>query len=390
MAHIIWIDDGTSYKRAKVVYEVKTLNGQRKRKSKTFPAKTKKAVIDAFIRQVETTYAKSDGVLYEACTVSQFADIYWELYQDSLSASTQRSYQSSINSSPWGIKANLGNIDIKKLKLEHVQRYCNDMANAGLGAKTIKNRIMLVHSLWDRARKMQYVERDAYNPTCDVEFPKKKAKKYQAYDQDEVKLMLKLAKEYGNPFLELQIYLGVYTGMRRSEQAALLWSDIDFENQVIHVNKAKVRGLDGDRIKETKTEAGERDIPIASALMVVLKAHKLNYNKNKMKYGKKFNDSQFLFADEYGNPYIVNSISHRWQRFQDFAEPKGLRKVPYHYLRHAYASLLLASNQVDIKTAQSLMGHSSITMTADIYADAYMKNKKEAVQVLDELLKAQA
>lgn len=387
MAHIVWLGNG-SKKQAKVVYEIKTLNGMRKRKSKTFPPHTSRAIIDEFKRKMETAYAKSDGILYEKCTFGEFCDIYLELYQQSLSASTQRSYISSINSKPWGIRANIGDIDVKKLKLEHIQRYVNLMNEAGLGAKTIKNRIMLIHSLWDRARRMGYVERDAYSPTEDVEFPKKAPKKYTAYDLQEVELMLKLANEYGNPYLELQIYLATYTGMRRSEIAALTFDDIDFENQIIHVTKAKVRGIEGDSIKDTKTEAGLRDIPIAPSLMAVLKKRKLDYCRNRMKYGKEFNDSGFLFSNEFGDPFIVNSLSHRWQRFQDYAESKGLRRVPLHYLRHTYASLMLSSNQVDMKTAQSLLGHSSITMTADIYADAYIDNKRNAIQVLDNMLQA--
>ena len=43
-----------------------------------------------------------------------------------------------------------------------------------------------------------------------------------------------------------------------------------------------------------------------------------------------------------------------------------------------------------MKTAQGLLGHSSIQMTADIYASSLMSKKKEAVESLDNLLKAHA
>ena len=390
MAHIVWLDEETAQKRAKVVFEIKSLDGRRKRKSKTFPPRTPMKVINAYVRKVETAYAKSDGVLCENCTFASFIDTYLELYQSQLSASTQRSYQSSINCRPWGIRENLGQYDIKKLRLEHIQRYCNAMAEAGLSSKTIKNRIMLVHSLLDHARKMRYLERDAYNPAADVEIPKRQNKKLRAYDPKEVTRMFELVKDYNNPFLELQAYLGVYTGLRRSEMAALTWEDVDFDNKVLHVSKAQVRGIDRDYVKETKTDAGERDVPIAETLLELLKQRRSQYLQNRLQHGKKFNDSNYLFCDEYGEPFAVNSISHRWQRFQIFAEKQGLRKIPFHYLRHTYASLMLASNQVDIKTAQSLMGHSSIVMTADIYADAYIENKRNAVRVLDAMLKANA
>jgi len=385
MAHIVNL---TNPKRYKLVYEMKSKAG-RKRKSKTFPVGTTLREVQAYKRKVEDQFERSEGIYYCKKTVAQMVEIFMEMYGSNLSPSTYRSYTSSFYAKPFGIVEQLGSLEFQKVRLSHVQEYCNFLDSAGKSIKTIKNRVMLIHTLFDKMRKLGYLERDAINPAEDVEFPRKKSQKKEPYDFDEIHMMLRLVEEYGNPFLTLEVWLGLYCGLRRSEMASLVFDDIDFQNKVLNIDKALVRGIDGDYIKDTKTEAGNRELPIPDALMMLLKKRKVEYQKNRMKYGRIFEDSGYLFSDEYGHPYTVSSISNRWQRFQDFAEKKGLRKLPFHFLRHAYATLLLAA-KVDLKTAQGLLGHSSIQMTADIYASSLMSKKKEAVESLDKLLKAHA
>lgn len=385
MAHIVWLEEP---RRAKVVYEIKMKTG-RKRKSKTFLPNTPAREINAFKRKMEDRYEKSEGIIYCRKTVKQMVELFMELYGPTLSPSTFRSYNSSFYAEPYGIVSFLGELEFQKVRVSHVQEYCNFLDSAGKSRHTISNRISLIHTLYDKLKKLSYLERDAPNPADDIVYPKKKSQKKEPYDFDEIHLMLKLVEEYGNSFLTLEVWLGLYCGLRRSEMASLLFEDIDYTNKTLNVDKALVRGIDGDYIKDTKTESGNRELPIPNDLFVLLKKRKAEYNMNRMKYRTEFEDSGYLFSDDYGHPYTVSSISNRWQRFQNFAEKRGLRRLPFHFLRHSFATLLLAAN-VDLKTAQGLLGHSSIQMTADIYASSLMSKKKEAVESLDKLLKAHA
>ena len=124
-------------------------------------------------------------------------------------------------------------------------------------------------------------------------------------------------------------------------------------------------------------------------ILEVLRKRRVQYNKDKLAHGDDFEDKGYLFSDEYGHRFTVQSITHRYQRFQDFAEKRGLRKLNFHFLRHGYATLLFAAN-VNLKTAQTLMGHSSLAMTADLYADCLSSSQQEAGQQLENLLKAHA
>ena len=54
----------------------------------------------------------------------------------------------------------------------------------------------------------------------------------------------------------------LYTGMRRGEIAALTWDDIDFENDVIQINKAVTFKNNRPLVKTPKTKNSVRNIPL--------------------------------------------------------------------------------------------------------------------------------
>lgn len=73
MAHIVVIDEGTKHQRFKVMYEVRAINGTRKRKSKTFPENTNMKEIKAFLRNVEKQYEEDTvGLNYERISFGEF------------------------------------------------------------------------------------------------------------------------------------------------------------------------------------------------------------------------------------------------------------------------------------------------------------------------------
>ena len=209
MAHIVWVQNKkSSDKQAKVVYEVKTLDGSRKRKSKTFPAKTAMREINKFKRDVETKYEESEGIDCSKQTLSQFLEVYFKTYENTLSPTTYKNYQQMANATEHGIKKHLGHIDIKELSTLDVQKYANYLSNEGLSAKTVKNHIMMVHAVYDKAIKLHMVSKK-YNVVSGVELPKVKRKQIQSYSEEEVKKLLEIARRDANDMLYLEILLAV-------------------------------------------------------------------------------------------------------------------------------------------------------------------------------------
>lgn len=159
----------------------------------------------------------------------------------------------------------------------------------------------------------------------------------------------------------------LYTGLRRGELTALLWSDIDFSEKMITVNKSY--SYKTHAIKSTKTAAGNRVVPIPDVL--------LGYLENLPK------TSFLVFPNTVGN-YMTDAAWERlWQsymsvlnrKYGDFVHtPRDRRKaLPVvidtftpHCLRHTYATMLYDAG-VDVLTAKEYLGHTDIKTTLSIY-----------------------
>lgn len=196
----------------------------------------------------------------------------------------------------------------------------------------------------------------------------------------------------------LTVLLG--TGMRIGECLGLCWSDVDFGKRIIEVNKTLVyrpdeKGKSSFYVSTPKTEAGIRTIPI---LDEVYKALLTEYE---MQSCIGFNTdtisgySGFLFTTSSGNvvnPTCVNRAIDRIIKSYNKEETAKAKKerreavlLPHfsaHHLRHTFCTRL-CEEESNLKVIQSIMGHSDISTTMDIYAEATDEKKKEIVAKLE-------
>jgi integrase len=127
--------------------------------------------------------------------------------------------------------------------------------------------------------------------------------------------------------------LALFTGLRRGEMFKLKWEDIKFERGFIH-------------IRDPKGGPDER-VPLNDTARELLESHPKA-------------ESPFVFPGRYGKRRVsaqagVNKIKKR------AGLPKDFR--PLHGLRHAYASMLASSGEVDLYTLQKLLTHKDPRMT---------------------------
>lgn len=159
----------------------------------------------------------------------------------------------------------------------------------------------------------------------------------------------------------------VYTGMRRGELLALRWENIDFEDDKINVTSAVSFVGSAPTVKEPKTAAGIRTIPLLPQLKAVLPRNKKGYV-----FGgdKPLSAHQFTrgwtewcasvgLAEKHEESHVASN-KHRYTK----VTWKPL--VTPHQFRHLYASLLFKAGVTDLDT-QAVMGHASITITRSIY-----------------------
>jgi len=178
---------------------------------------------------------------------------------------------------------------------------------------------------------------------------------------------------YAFPFL---------TGVRVSEQLGLLWEDVDLERDVITIRRVQER--DGSTTDQTKTEAGERELPISATLRTMLlewrlRCPRLDGALYRVFPGPGVPQQWPLPRIGGGGPVLYSNFLKRYWR--PAFEAAGLRYVTHHSARHSFVSTLQAQG-VEIGLVAKLAGHANPAVTLGHYTQA-VRGGAEAMAMLD-------
>ena len=154
--------------------------------------------------------------------------------------------------------------------------------------------------------------------------------------------------------------LALFTGCRRGELLALQYEDINREEGTIIISKSVYFVANKPYIKVPKTEAGKRIIPLLQPLEQILPKKKTGYILN-----------------QNGNLLTDKQARTLWDKT---CQEIGV-SCTLHQLRHAYATRLY-DLEIDVKSAQQIMGHADIATTQKIYTHLSMERKKQKFEKL--------
>ena len=115
-----------------------------------------------------------------------------------------------------------------------------------------------------------------------------------------------------------------------------------------------------------------RSFPLVPEIKQLLIDEKARQAKNRKEFGKEYNNTQYIFVWDDGRPYASEYIS---QHFKRVLKWNNLPPIRFHDLRHSCASILL-SRGFTLKDVQEWLGHSDITLTANIYGHLDIKRKQ--------------
>lgn len=366
-----------------------------KLKRKSFSGKTQKEV-----RGKERAYyaALQNGTLIEPnkILVSQWLDNWLKNFKFGLvEAKTYDYYESHVNVH---LKPKLGHFKLQDLKTEHIQTLYNSLYNNGngLSANTVKHIHVTLKQCLEKAVELNYINKN-HAKYCIL--PKdSKEEKLRVFNLEEISKIMK-ALDYSNTY-DVLIMLDFVTGLRKGEIIALTWEDIDFTNEMLKVNKSfshiKLRDTDGNEIvlddvnktkydlitKTPKTKSSNRIVPIPKNIVPILKKHKLKAVEINLKNGVPNNESSLVFPSQAGTKLNSENITRRWIAVLKKA---GIDYLNFHCIRHTFATQLLEKD-VNVKSIQDLLGHSSIRTTLDIYSHVSQDSKKEAISKLNDIL----
>ena len=197
------------------------------------------------------------------------------------------------------------------------------------------------------------------------------------FSLEEQKNIEKIIFELGD-FRAFGILLCFYTGIRLGELCALRWKNIDFESGVMLITATTMRI--NKQVKGTaktalitsppKTKNSIRAIPVPTFML----------RKLQEKQPDKTAQDSYIFSGTSCpiEPRTMQRIFHRVLKNAEVSPRK------YHAIRHTFATRALELG-VDIKTLSELLGHSSVTITLNIYAHSMLEQKKIAIEKMNSL-----
>lgn len=278
-----------------------------------------------------------------------------------------------------------GNIKLNDLRTTHLQRHYKKLLNNGATPTTIRQINTNLKTCLNEAERQGYIQKN----WCKlVTLPKKE-------DNKEVKVLTKREQEkfleaIKGHELELLYIVALGTGLRIGEILGLKWSDIDFKNNELHVNRSlqKAAIYEGDKIaryevQETtpKTKNSLRTIPVPQNIIKKLRAHKKEQNELILLLQEEYDNKNYVFCNKLGKP-IEDKRPGR--NLKTILTSIGIEPIKFHALRHTYATRLFEAG-IPPKTVQHLMGHSDIETTMNIYTHVMKEQKLEAVDKLNEI-----
>jgi integrase len=174
--------------------------------------------------------------------------------------------------------------------------------------------------------------------------------------------------------------IALATGMRRGEILALRWKNLDLEHGVVRVVESLEQTKAGLRFKSTKTDKA-RAVPLPKFAIDELRGWKRQQAENLLKLGVRQSPSMLICAREDGEPKQPRSLTHEFTYL--VGRVKDLPRVRFHDLRHSHATQLLAAG-VHPKIVQERLGHSTISITMDLYSHVSQTMQSDATARLDQ------
>lgn len=133
---------------------------------------------------------------------------------------------------------------------------------------------------------------------------------------------------------------------------------------------------------EPKTKAGRRRIELSSVAIEALKRHRACQEQVRLAAGDSWQDKNLVFCDEKGCSFVPGTMVYRYGKL---LKQVGLPHMRFHDLRHSAATILLAAG-VHPKKVQELLGHSSVTITMDVYSHVLPSMQQDVAHKMDDLL----
>lgn len=308
----------------------------------------------------------------KSVVVFQEWSLQWlEEISTTLKPATYASYSHKLRKYLW---KQFGDLSMYQMDDSAIYRAIETWQSDGLSLSSIKVFFRLLNQAMIYAVKQGLVEK---NPCTSVELPKYRKEKVRALTRSEQARLEKTVEADGDTRAKAAS-LALGTGMRIGEIAALKWTEVDLEHNIIHVNQTYQRVTLGGRkrtslqLGSAKSQASQRVIPMSPKIHDLLENIKKQADET----------SEFVFTTR-GKACEPRLLTYHFHRLREKA---NLANIHFHQLRHTFATRCLEATG-KILSVSRMLGHSSAQLTTDIYYDSMLTERVEVILAMEQSLR---
>lgn len=207
------------------------------------------------------------------------------------------------------------------------------------------------------------------NPCDLVTLPKNDRHEAKFYSAEQVNALLAACRDDVMwPLLKLT---AVY-GLRRSEVLGLKWDSVNFDNNTLTIKHTVSKVTTVVEKDKTKNSSSHRTFPLLPDIRSLLAQLKQQENANRKLFQREYQENDYILKWDDGHPFSPDYVSHH---FADLLKKHNLPAIRFHELRHSCASILI-NQGATLKDVQEWLGHSDISVTADIYSHLDVQRKQ--------------
>ena len=325
----------------------------------------------------DATYIDEHSDLDQATDmiVDAWFDYWISIKKQTVRPNTVRNYSERYERN---IKDVIGKKLLTEVKPIHCQTIFPKMAEEGYKTTTIYQTRIALYNMLEFARENDVLITNPCKKSVKSDMGKPSDKK-EALTIDVQKKFLEAVVGYS---YENQYRFVLQTGLRTGELIGLKWSDIDFENRTMKIERSmEYRYKVGEwRVGPPKSKSGYRTIPLTDEAIRILENQRAKNKKLKL-IPIEWNDTVFLCRN--GTP--VKNSTYDTGLFK-YCDRVGIPHFSMHVLRHTFATRCIEGGMKP-KTLQKILGHSNIGITINLYVHITEDEKHREIDLVADALK---
>lgn len=333
-------------------------------------------------KMADAQYEMEHGIYMDAKNMT--LDVFFQTWLSEIKESTVKENTLSVYQEIYKvhIAPQLGKLQVSGINKLMIQRLLNSMSKNGLSANTLAKTKAILYSVFKEAMENRMI---SYNPCENITIKRERVERRVLSYEEQKKFLSAIS---GSRY-EMLCVLGLSTGLRIGELSGLRWSDIDFEEKTLTVERTYIYLHDvknhqmRDVFHSPKTKTSSRTIRLLDSTLELLKLHKQKQEKEKAALGDGWQPIEegedLVFTTKNGKPVrglnVAETLNHYVEQINrkeetaakaEGREPVAFERITPHTLRHTFATRAFESG-IPPKVVQQILGHSSLEMTMDLY-----------------------